>query len=192
MDNIIVLFDTEFTAWEGSMKRNWSKKNEYKELVQLAALKVKMGKKIEIIDELNIIIKPVKNPVLSQYFIDLTGITNNDVKNKGVLFKKALSNFYSFCKNNNKLVNVYSYGNDYIILKENMNYNKIPKKSKFRKWEEFFFDIRPIFDFHGINTNKYTSGTVYKSLNIKPKNPIVHNAMWDTMSLFLTVKALNI
>ena len=190
MTNIIVLFDTEFTAWDGSVKRNWSKKNEYKELVQLAALKIKIGKKIKIIDKFNIIVKPVKNPLLSQYFIKLTGITNNNVKNKGVSFKKCIREFYSFCKYNNKLVNIYSYGNDYVILKENMDYNKIPKKSKFRSWEKLFFDIKPIFNLYGINTNKYTSGTVYKSLNIKPNNSMVHNAMWDTTSLFLTVKKL--
>ena len=35
-----IIFDTEYTAWEGSQERNWSGDNEYMELVQIGALKV--------------------------------------------------------------------------------------------------------------------------------------------------------
>ena len=101
----------------------------------------KLGKKIEIINKLNILVKLIKNPILSQYFINLTGITNNNIKNNEVSFKKCMRDFYLFCKHNNKLVNVYSYGNNYMILKKNMDYNKILNNSKFRKWEKFFFDM---------------------------------------------------
>lgn len=36
-----IIFDTEYTAWEGSNERNWSEGWEEKELVKIAAMKVK-------------------------------------------------------------------------------------------------------------------------------------------------------
>ena len=157
MNKVIILFDTEYTSWEGSMERNWSHKNEYKELVQLSAIKINIEKNnIKIIDKITIVCKPVKNPILSEYFIKLTGITNNDIEN-GVSFNNCLVEFYTFCKYNNKQVNIYSYGNDYNILEINMKYNDIPINSKFYKWKKKFYDIKPIFSLYGINTHKYTS-----------------------------------
>ena len=35
----IIIFDTEFTAWEGSAQRNWSFDWEYREIIQIAAVK---------------------------------------------------------------------------------------------------------------------------------------------------------
>ena len=64
-----IVFDLEFTSWEGSMQRNWSGENEYKEIVQIAAIKVTDGK---ISDKLNILVKPNINPNLSDYFQKLT------------------------------------------------------------------------------------------------------------------------
>ena len=34
-----ILFDTEFTAWEGSQNRNWSLCWEHRELISISALK---------------------------------------------------------------------------------------------------------------------------------------------------------
>ena len=82
-----IIFDTEYTAWEGSQERNWSGVNEYMELVQIGALKVvKTSRTIKIVKKFNIYIKPKKNPELSEYFINLTGITQNMVDKKAITF----------------------------------------------------------------------------------------------------------
>ena len=60
-----IVFDTEFTSWEGSMENNWSREGEHRELVQIGALKISDGK---IIDKLDILVKPQINPILSDYF----------------------------------------------------------------------------------------------------------------------------
>jgi len=71
--NEFIIFDTEFTSWKGSQERNWSGKNEYMELVQIGALKVKKGdNRLEIVEIFSIFVKPKINPILSQYFINLT------------------------------------------------------------------------------------------------------------------------
>ena len=36
----IVIFDLEYTAWEGSMQRDWGGEGEYRELVQTGGVKL--------------------------------------------------------------------------------------------------------------------------------------------------------
>ena len=82
-----ILFDTEFTAWEGSQKRNWSNDNEYREIIQISALKIKNSK---ILDKLNIYVKPCINKILSDYIINLTDFCNKNnvtmLRTIGVVF----------------------------------------------------------------------------------------------------------
>ena len=186
-----IIFDTEYTAWEGSQERNWSDDDEYMELVQIGALKViKTDTTIKIEKRINIYIKPKKNPDLSEYFINLTGITQNIVDKKGVTFNEAMKKFYDFCKiKNNVKLPMFSYGNDYDIIKYNLKLNSVNKKSRFYKWEKKFYDIRPIFDCY-VDTSKYTSGTIHKAFKINKKITHVHNALWDCRSMFLSLKSI--
>ena len=113
-------------------KRNWSGPNEEKELVQIGALKVKkFGKTIKIIDKFNIYIKPIINPKLSSYFINLTNINQKKIDEEGISFKKALKLFYEFCKDEYGKIKLYSYGNDFDIIKENLKLNNYPKNQNF-------------------------------------------------------------
>ena len=187
-----IIFDTEFTSWQGSQERNWSDKNEYMELVQIGALKVEKKKDyLDIKEVFSIYCKPEINPILSQYFIDLTNISQETVDTQGFSFSKSIQLFYQFCKDNNgNKLPLYSYGNDYGIIQYNLNLKKTPKQSKFRAWGSFFYDIREIFKDY-VNVSKYTSGTLYKAFHIKPKSKIeVHNSMWDSHSLFLSLNKL--
>jgi len=186
-----IIFDTEYTAWEGSQERNWSDDDEYMELVQIGALKViKTDTTIKIVKKINIYIKPKKNPDLSEYFINLTGITQNTIDKKAITFNEAMKKFYSFCRTKNDVkLPMFSYGNDYDIIKHNLKLNSVNKKSRFYKWEKKFYDIRPIFDQY-VDTSKYTSGTIYKAFEVDTKNPNVHNALWDCRSIFISLKSI--
>ena len=181
-----ILFDTEFTAWKGSQLRNWSLYWEHKELISISALKIKQIKnKLEIIDKFNCYIQPRINKQLSDYIIDLTGITQQKIDIQGVDFKIAIKKFYKFSEN----LQLYSYGNDYKIIQENLDLYKIPPDSKYRLWNNSFFDIRTIFEFYNINTSKYTSGTIYKHFKLKPTQNIkIHDPEWDTYSMYLTLQ----
>ena len=183
-----ILFDTEYTAWEGSQERNWSYDYEYKELICISALKINnKNNKLNIVDKFNCYIKPTINPLLSDYIINLTGITQNTIDIHGISFKNAIKKFYKFC-NTNK---IYSYGNDYNEIKINLELNNISSLSIYYKWECKFFDIRTIFELYNINTNKYSSGTIYKSVKLIPDKKInIHDSQWDTYSLFITLKYL--
>ncbi len=175
-----IVFDTEFTSWEGSQENNWSKNGEYMELVQIGALKIEDG---QIIDKFDVYIKPKINPILSDYFINLTGITNQKIEKEGIEFIEALERFYKFTQN----LRLYSYGNDYGIIKENLKLNKISVNSKFYdlKWKAQFLDFCDLLKGSNIDPTKYSSGTIYQAFNFKLDNHQVHNAFHDTYSLFL-------
>jgi inhibitor of KinA sporulation pathway (predicted exonuclease) len=186
---MFIIFDTEYTAWKETQKKGYNMVTQFPEIVQIGALKV--DKDFKIVDKLNMYIKPKINPELSEYFINLTKISQKRVDSNGISLVKALNLFYNFSKNNGKLLDLYSYGNDYDILKKNLDIHHVSSNSKFRKWKTKFYDIQDVFKNYGINTKKYTSGTVYKALNIKPDSKIsVHNAEWDTYSIFLTLKKI--
>ncbi len=40
-DKCVVVYDLEYTAWEGSLERNWSGPNEDPEIVQIGAVKIR-------------------------------------------------------------------------------------------------------------------------------------------------------
>lgn len=185
-----IIFDTEFTSWEGSQERNWKGENEYRELIQISALKIKKKENtIYISKKLNIYVLPRINKKLSNYFIKLTGITQNTIDKQGIPFKKAIDMFYKFCKGKKEeKYKLFSMGNDYTVIKENLKLNSINKRSRFYKWKKQFHDIKPLFS-ELVDINNYTSGTLYKAFEIKPHNKaLVHNASWDCLSLFLSLK----
>ena len=185
---MFIIFDTEYTSWEGTNEKGYNRVTQFPEIVQISAIKV--DDNFKIIDKFNVYVKPIINPKLSKYFINLTKISQNKINKDGISLVKALNLFYIFCKNNGKCIDIYSYGNDYNIIKEDLDINNI-KDNKFKTWKNNFYDVKNIFEDYGINTTKYTSGTVYKSLHIKPTSKInIHDAEWDTYSIYITLKKI--
>ncbi len=187
LPEIFCLFDTEFTAWEGSQETGWSKNGEEKEIIQMSAILVKrFENKLFIIDDLNLYVKPNINKILSDYITNLTGITNKKIDDDGIHFMDAIEKFYKFCFYNNKNIQIFSYGNDYSIIKENLKLNNVNIDSKYFKWEKSFYDIRDILEKYNIPTKEYTSGTLYKYFNINEISD-VHNSEWDVLSIFYSL-----
>ena len=72
LPDTFIIFDTEFTAWEGSQERKWKGVNEYRELVQISAIRVKKkGNTIAITKKLNLYALPRINPMLSLSLIHI-------------------------------------------------------------------------------------------------------------------------
>ena len=78
----ITIFDLEYTAWECSMARHWLTPGEFKEVVQIGAVKLDADS-FAILDEFESLVVPRINPVLSPYFEKLTGITSRQVSRNG-------------------------------------------------------------------------------------------------------------
>ncbi len=78
MSEAIAILDLEYTAWEGSRERGWSGPNEYREIVEIGLLLLR-GPQLGEFLALSLYVKPQRNPLLSDYFRNLTGISQSDV-----------------------------------------------------------------------------------------------------------------
>lgn len=68
------ILDLEFTAWPGSWQRGWSGPDEWREVVQLGFLIVDGTSFTALGGGVEAMVRPLRNPVLSDYFTKLTGI----------------------------------------------------------------------------------------------------------------------
>jgi len=109
-----VFFDTEFTAWAGSMARRWAGPGEHKEIVQIGAVVVDTQTLVEKA-AFQVLIRPVKNPVLSDYLVGLTRITNERLRDEGVDFATGVGRFLDFVGD----ASLHCYGRDDRIIAAN-------------------------------------------------------------------------
>ena len=113
----IVVYDLEFTAWEGSRARRWSGPGEHREVVQVGAVALDADDGFRETDSLELLVKPRINPMLSDYFVALTGISTAEVHSRGIDFADALDRFAAFAGEGD--VPLLSFGPDYAVLREN-------------------------------------------------------------------------
>ena len=113
---LYTIVDTEFTSWQGSLSRNWSLPTEYREIVNIGLLRVSFEPtQIRVERGLDLYIKPVFSPILSNYFISLTGITQASLEDSPD-FKHAWTTAANFIGDSKPISN----GNDGQIIRENM------------------------------------------------------------------------
>lgn len=184
MSKKIVIFDAEYTSWENCQKLGWDKdKNQYKEVIQISGLKIDVESQ-EIIDQINIFIKPTINPELSEYIQKLTNITQSDINEKAELFDNSITKFITWKGSDT----AFSYGNDISVIINNSklinsNIHSLINLNEFK-------DIRKIFSDHGIPVKKYSSGELYNHFNLNLSGH-THDALFDSISLFESLKQLS-
>jgi len=184
----IVIFDTEYTSWEGALERQWTGENEYREIVQIGALKVDWPNGT-VLDSLDILVKPLRNPKLSQYFIDLTGITQDMVDNSGIPFPEALKFFLDFCGAETPTL---SYGKDFCTLAENIAINHCHPHTFYRGGPNFM-NCGPAFRAADptIREKKINSGKLWEHFKLpRPEGVGAHNALFDCHSILAGLKYL--
>ncbi len=182
----IVVFDTEFTTWEGAMARKWSGPGEYRELVQIAAQKIDVHTNT-ILDSFECLVAPTINPILSDYFVELTHITQAAVEESGLSFIDAYTQFMAWSEHLPK----YSFSqtlesrSDRGVLEDNIAlYNLdivLPK--------EEFGTLTAVFQAAGVDTTAYSSGELYRAFELSLAGH-VHNAMHDVDSLVASLFAV--
>lgn len=131
----VTVFDTEFTAWEGSQARNWSEPWESIELVEIGAVRCDAAT-FGILDSFQVLVLPKRNPVLSDYFVALTGITQADLDEKGVPLPRAVVDFETFTETSDFIL---ANGGDADVFIESFACYELPCPLNFRK----FHDIQP-------------------------------------------------
>lgn len=112
MSNIVV-YDCEYLTREGAMGRLWSHHADPDPIVvQIGAVLLDLANNANIIDEIKIYINPEDRHgaryQLDPYFIDLTGITENDITRDAVDLASALDQLDTFSRG----ANFWSWGKD--------------------------------------------------------------------------------
>jgi inhibitor of KinA sporulation pathway (predicted exonuclease) len=110
-----VVFDLEFTAWQGSLERRWLGPGEFKEVVQIGAVKVDAHTLAQN-EAFEVLVRPRINPVLSPFLEQLTGITNAAIAERGVDFEEAYRRFIAFADG----AVTCAFGRDDLVFAENI------------------------------------------------------------------------
>lgn len=180
----VVILDLEYTSWPGSLQRNWAEEWEFREIVQIGAVRLRV-KPDEFIVEVQFerIVKPVRNPQLSDHFSNLTGITDSLVLEKGGHFHDALADFVQFVSNKTQ---IWSVGFDGEVIRENTTFNRIPYP--FDKNQ--VLNIRPALSrVLNLSESDIMSCNLPGILKL-PAAPGNHSALADSLSIFRTLNHL--
>jgi inhibitor of KinA sporulation pathway (predicted exonuclease) len=110
-----VIFDLEFTAWEGSMASRWTRPGELTEVIQIGAVKLDAASLKEV-GAFEMLVKPRVNPILSEYLVALTGIDNKQLAARGVDFITAYRAFLDFTDASH----AWAHGRDDLIMAGNL------------------------------------------------------------------------
>ncbi|NOT39645.1 MAG: exonuclease [Alphaproteobacteria bacterium] len=180
MQKEVVVFDTEFTAWAGSMERNWSGPGEFREIVQIGAVRIDAETLTETAS-FAVLIRPVKNPVLSDYFIDLTRITNERLAAEGGDFATGAAAFAAFVGKRR----MYCYGRDDRVIARNAELLGKPQL-----WTNTMaVNLREWLVEVGIVLAGVSSGTLAKHVGSASQGR-AHDALIDARSLAEAVRYL--
>lgn len=177
-----IIFDTEFTSWEGAMARKWSGPNEYRELVQIGAVKIDADS-LEVIGTFEVLTKPVRNPQLSAYFIGLTSIRQEQLDADGLDFVTGLQRFMKFTGG----LPPWSYGGDVSVLAENMQLNNIPVPVDWPTIDAT--NLAPWFHKYAPQTKGINSGRLAGTLGV-PLLITEHTGLGDSLSILAAIKEL--
>jgi len=112
---MLVIFDLEVTAWEGSMARRWSGPGEHPEIIQIGA--VRLDEDLRETAAFDVLVRPALNPRLSDYIVRLTGITQDELDRRGVPIGEALTRFGRFAEGAKR---VLSNGGDADWIRRNI------------------------------------------------------------------------
>lgn len=177
---IVVIFDLEFTAWPGSMAHRWSRPGEFREVVQIGAVKADAAT-FEPVDAFVALVKPRLNPLLSSYFEELTGITNAQVASKGLDLVDAYRAFMDFAAG----APLVAFGRDDLVLEDNM---KLYGRSDMPAMRGFV-NIRPWFVEQGIETRGLHSCDIASAVGASFVGRR-HDALDDSRSIALAIATL--
>jgi len=175
----IVIFDTEFTSWEGALERGWSGPNEHREIVQVAAQKIDLIHEM-VIDRYEQLVRPRINSELSDYFQNLTGISQQSIDAGGVDFQEMFEVFDAWAGHLDR----YAYGRrvdepaDVAVLEENIVLYELPLTIS----RQQYGNLASVYQSIGVDTSQYNSGKLFQAFGLKLDGH-EHNAMHDVDSL---------
>jgi inhibitor of KinA sporulation pathway (predicted exonuclease) len=177
---IITVFDLEYTAWECSMARHWLTPGEYREVVQIGAVKLDANSFARL-DEFKLLVRPRVNHQLSAYFQKLTGISQEAVMQDGIDFADAYRLFLDFAGDGP----IAAFGRDDRALTDNLRLYGVTDAAPL----PVFYDLRGWFAAQGLDPRGMLSCDIAPALGV-PFVGQAHNALDDARSLAAGMAAM--
>ena len=182
MSLTVIVFDIEYTAWEGSLGRNWSAPGEFPEIVQIGAVKLALTEGLPELDAIEIAVRPVLSPVLSRYFLDLTGIDQHII-DRAPGYREAMEAFTTFAEGAERCL---CHGMDHLMIARNDQLHgtsfatALPEPAS----------VRPLIGVHlGRNPRTYDSCDLPGLLG-EPADGAAHQGLSDARAVAVGLRAL--
>lgn len=182
-----IIFDFEFTSWEGALAEEWSRRGHLREIVQIGAIRVDCSS-LKVVAKLELLVRPVANPIISTYLTRITGLTQDLLRDQAVEPSEALAEFLGFCHGQPALC----YGNDSVVLGENFGWARSRGETIANSFlEEHFVNVKPWINFLSPITKGVNSGRLWRVLNLsKPAEGQEHSASFDCCSILSAIRHL--
>lgn len=111
----VVIYDLEWTSWPGFQDSNWVLPGKHREILQIGAVRLDVAGGFAELAAVDILVQPRINPRLSEFIVDLTGLTQARIDRDGVPFADALAGFTAFIGD----AALASWGSDGNVIAEN-------------------------------------------------------------------------
>ncbi len=189
-----VIFDTEYIADKG-MKEEGFCGWQNREVIQIAALKV--NNKLDVVDKLNLYVKPKLHNEIPQYFVDLTGIDDEIMRKEGVAFGEAYNVFKDFvgkdiCYSHGWSFNQYNDADGEVMREMLTTYNMTDENQP--NYQNIAYWFRDKYKAKGINVETQSSGEIAtilgKDNELKQLCLQIHNAFYDVYSILIGLREL--
>ncbi len=162
------------------MAHRWSRPGEFTELVQIGAVKVD-ARSFVVIDEMDVLVRPRFNPVLSDYFVELTGITNGDLAQGSVDFAEAYGEFVQFADEGV----IAAFGRDDLVFDANVRLYGLEKAPV----PPFYINIVPWLYENGIDPRGKNACDVAPLAGVAFEGH-KHNALADARGVLAGIRTL--
>jgi inhibitor of KinA sporulation pathway (predicted exonuclease) len=176
----IIVFDLEFTAWDGSLKDHWLAPGQFKEVVQIGAVRLAPDN-LAVAESFECLVRPRINPLLSDYFQNLTGITNAQLAERGLDFETAYRRFVGFAGQGM----IAAFGHDEWVLEENIRLTGLKDAPLLPP----FLELRGWFHRNGVDPQGLHSCDIGPKLGV-PFEGRAHDALCDARSVAAGVAVL--
>ena len=175
-----IIFDTEYTAWDGSAARNWTAPGEFREILQIGAVRADIDT-LQETASFSVLVKPKLNPVLSDYIQSLTGITQAAIDRSGLSLADAVSRFVAFCGGRQ----MFCYGSDGLIIAKNLALTGLRGTQPGLRSENIGLWMAQ----QGLDVRILNSGSLATAAGADFDAP-AHDALNDCRSILAAVRAL--
>ncbi len=176
---IAVTFDLEFTAWEDSMVGKWLAPGQFKEIVQIGAVKVSAD--FSPIETFNLLVRPRVNSVLTSYLEQLTDISNADLAERGMDFAEAYRRFVCFAGP----LPIIAFGRDDLVIADNIRLYGLKDLPPLPR----FIDLRSWLVENGIDIRGMHACDVGPKAGV-PFEGHTHDGLCDALSVAAGIRAL--